>query len=273
MPAEQPVWSNPWLEVQCLRVKFTINRGSPDDGVVYRIPCECGKVYIGETGRPMQDRIKEHDRDVRLARTETSAVSEHAHNTGHKPLWNKVKFIDRDPYYYTRRVKEAIHVRASCFIRSRMTSRPHHLKKTSSMQSKRRDLHHTWLHRETNEKLSFYCYSPRWITTTFCAWLFSSELSHTLRISLAIKNDKSVYVAQVKHILNSPRDVRNYTRLTFDGNWPGKTRWLFYYLVAHKSPAYDCDMFDTQETLQGGRLQYTGNCFCERIVHPVCICT
>ena len=81
------------------------------DGVVYRIPCGCGKVYIGETGRPMQDRIKEHDRDIRLARTETSAVSEHAHNTGHKPLWNEVKFIDRDPYYYTRRVKEAIHIR------------------------------------------------------------------------------------------------------------------------------------------------------------------
>ena len=28
------------------------------NGVVYRIPCECGKVYIYETGRPMQDRIK-----------------------------------------------------------------------------------------------------------------------------------------------------------------------------------------------------------------------
>ena len=42
---------------------------------------------------------------------ETSAVSEHAHNTGHKPVWNKVKFIDRDPYYYTRRVKESIHIR------------------------------------------------------------------------------------------------------------------------------------------------------------------
>ena len=60
----------------------------------------------------MQDRIKEHERDIRLARTETSAVSEHAaHNTGHKPLWNEVKVIDRDPYYYTRRVKEAIHIR------------------------------------------------------------------------------------------------------------------------------------------------------------------
>ena len=59
----------------------------------------------------MQDRIKEHDRDIRLARTETSTVSEHAHNTGHKPLWNEVKFIDRDPYYQTRRVKVAIHIR------------------------------------------------------------------------------------------------------------------------------------------------------------------
>ena len=40
------------------------------DGVVYKILCECGKVYIGETGRAMQDRIKEHDRDIRLARTQ-----------------------------------------------------------------------------------------------------------------------------------------------------------------------------------------------------------
>jgi len=43
------------------------------DGVIYKIPCECGKVYIGETGRARQERIKEHDRDVRLARTQTSS--------------------------------------------------------------------------------------------------------------------------------------------------------------------------------------------------------
>ena len=41
-----------------------------------------------------------------------SAISEHAYNyTGHKPLWNEVKFIDLDPYYYMHRVKEAIHIR------------------------------------------------------------------------------------------------------------------------------------------------------------------
>ena len=81
------------------------------DGVVNRIPCECGEVYIGETGRPMQDTMKEHERDIRLVRTQTSAVSEHANNTGNNPLWNEVKFIDRDPHWYTRRVKEAIHIR------------------------------------------------------------------------------------------------------------------------------------------------------------------
>ena len=48
---------------------------------------------------------------VQLARTQTSAVSEHVHKTGHYPLWNEVKFIDRDSHWYTRRVKEAIHIR------------------------------------------------------------------------------------------------------------------------------------------------------------------
>jgi len=59
----------------------------------------------------MQERIKEHDRDIRLARTQTSAVSEHANETGHLPTWKEVKFIDRNPHWYTWRVKEAIHIR------------------------------------------------------------------------------------------------------------------------------------------------------------------
>jgi len=76
-----------------VRPKDTVNPAK-QDGVVYRIPCECGKVYIGETGRSMQERIKEHDRDIQLARTQISTVSEHTHETGHYPIWNEVKFID-----------------------------------------------------------------------------------------------------------------------------------------------------------------------------------
>ena len=62
-------------------------------------------------------RIKEHDRDIRLARTQTSAVLEHANETGHLPIWKEVKFIDRDPHWYTRRVKEAIHIVESKFLK------------------------------------------------------------------------------------------------------------------------------------------------------------
>ena len=51
--------------------------------------------------------------DIRLSRTQTSAVSEHARpelrQTGHDPLWDEVKLIDRYPHWYSRRFKEAIH--------------------------------------------------------------------------------------------------------------------------------------------------------------------
>ena len=66
----------------------------------------------------MQDRIKEHDRDIGLACTQTSAVSEHANETRHLPIWKEVKFIDRDPHWYTRRVKEAIHIRLLILVTS-----------------------------------------------------------------------------------------------------------------------------------------------------------
>ena len=66
---------------------------------------------IGETGRAMRERIKEQDRDIRLARAQTFTISERANETGHLPISERVKFIDRDSHWYTRRVKEAIHIR------------------------------------------------------------------------------------------------------------------------------------------------------------------
>ena len=36
----------------------------------------------------MHEQTKEHDMDIRLSRTQTLAVSEHANKTGHYPLWD-----------------------------------------------------------------------------------------------------------------------------------------------------------------------------------------
>ena len=51
----------------------------------------------------MHERIKEHDKDIRLARAQSLAISEYANKTGHYPLWDNVEFIA----WYTRRVAEA----------------------------------------------------------------------------------------------------------------------------------------------------------------------
>ena len=48
------------LRTHLVRPKDTVVPAK-QDSVVYRIPCECGKVYIGETGRPMHERIKEEE--------------------------------------------------------------------------------------------------------------------------------------------------------------------------------------------------------------------
>ena len=79
--------------------------------VCLKMAWSTGFLVNAEKSTSGNERIKEHERDIRLARTHTSAVSEHAHKTGHYPLWNEVKFIDRDPHWYTRRVKKAIHIR------------------------------------------------------------------------------------------------------------------------------------------------------------------
>ena len=100
--------SDTTLRSRLVRSKDPADAKKPD-GLVYRTPYECGKVYIRETGRPMQERIKDHNRDIRLVRTESSAVLEHANETGHIRCGRK--FIHRDSHWHTRKVKEAIHIR------------------------------------------------------------------------------------------------------------------------------------------------------------------
>ncbi|XP_030849793.1 uncharacterized protein LOC115927720 [Strongylocentrotus purpuratus] len=82
------------------------------DGIVYNIPCKgCDRSYIGEIARPIKERITEHKRDVRLRRTDNSAVAEHAWDNQHQPDWDGVQCLSQERHWYTRRVKEAINIR------------------------------------------------------------------------------------------------------------------------------------------------------------------
>ena len=80
--------------------------------VVYRVPCDCGSVYVGETGRQMKTRIEEHKRAVMKA-DPNNAIAEHVWSTGHKILWDETISIDHDGDWFRRRIKEALHIRSS----------------------------------------------------------------------------------------------------------------------------------------------------------------
>ena len=100
-----------WFQLQYLVHPKDAVDPRKQDGVVYEISYERSKVYIAKMGRWKHERIKEHERHVRLSRTQGSAVSEHANKTAHYLLWDEVKFIDKDPHWYSRRVKKAIQLR------------------------------------------------------------------------------------------------------------------------------------------------------------------
>jgi hypothetical protein len=51
---------------------------------VYRIPCECGKVYIGQTGLSVDIMLKEHQQHVRLEHSDKSAIAEHIFDQAHR---------------------------------------------------------------------------------------------------------------------------------------------------------------------------------------------
>ena len=50
---------------------------------VYSIPRECGRVYIGQSVRSIQLRIKEHNRHIRLTQPDKSALAELSINHDH----------------------------------------------------------------------------------------------------------------------------------------------------------------------------------------------
>ena len=67
--------------------------------------------YIGESGRALGERIKEHQAACKYVHYDKSSVAEHAWKDGdHQINWDDVDIIDRAQGMTERRVKEAIYI-------------------------------------------------------------------------------------------------------------------------------------------------------------------
>ena len=71
---------------------------------IYAIPCLCGEIYIRETGRAINIRIKENCADIRHERIKKSAIAEHSQKTNHHICIEDAKVIAIEENYNKRRV-------------------------------------------------------------------------------------------------------------------------------------------------------------------------
>ena len=95
-------------------------KGNRELSVVYQVPCgNCDKSYIGETGRGIQTRIKEHKRDLRND-ADHSAFVIHAHSTAHLPNWDGAKVIARCGSKGCRKATEAAFITTNETIKTRV---------------------------------------------------------------------------------------------------------------------------------------------------------
>jgi hypothetical protein len=74
------------------------------------MPCECGKVYIGQTGHPVDVRLKEHQRHICLEQPDKSAVAEHSVDFGHHIRFHNTSVLATKTQYMDRIVREAIEI-------------------------------------------------------------------------------------------------------------------------------------------------------------------
>ena len=79
---------------------------------VYSIPCSCGKIYKGDTDRPLKVRLEEHRKAVVRGEIEKSGIADHIwkEKGSHLPLWDEVEITDRAKDWRIRRLKESAHM-------------------------------------------------------------------------------------------------------------------------------------------------------------------
>ena len=68
---------------------------------------DCNAVYVGETGRSVRTRKREHADAVKTFNTKKSALSQHVMEFDHRIDWDNVKILKSEPHAYRRRVAES----------------------------------------------------------------------------------------------------------------------------------------------------------------------
>ena len=104
--------SGPTLRGILTKVKDPLQT-TKQSSVVYEVPCTCGKVYIGETKRWLEIRLKEHKDTRTRCLTDKSAIAEHAWANDHPINWVEMKILQQACLSMELVKKEALSIRTT----------------------------------------------------------------------------------------------------------------------------------------------------------------
>lgn len=79
---------------------------------IYKIECAtCPSTYIGETSRSVEERVKEHVRDITKKNLKSAVALHIIQNSSHKINQESATLINREPRYFHRKFKEALFIK------------------------------------------------------------------------------------------------------------------------------------------------------------------
>jgi hypothetical protein len=80
--------------------------------VVYKINCnDCEASYVGQTGRQLLTRVKEHNSHIRRNGGGHSVLTDHRLEHNHDFNWKDVKILDQEPSLNKRLISEMIFIK------------------------------------------------------------------------------------------------------------------------------------------------------------------
>jgi len=110
----------------CVNVRFSIpkkldsiiKRGKDklelkqNTGVVYRLDCkDCEQVYIEQTKRHLETRVREHRNNIKNASGNNSVVTNHRLSTNHEFKWDNVSILHKERHRRKREIAEMFFIK------------------------------------------------------------------------------------------------------------------------------------------------------------------
>lgn len=83
----------------------------PRWNVVYKISClNCDASYVGQTGRLLGTRVKEHHNHIKRNSTQHSVITDHR-LMNHDFNWNDIDILDKEPILNKRLLSEMLYIK------------------------------------------------------------------------------------------------------------------------------------------------------------------